>query len=275
MIAEVGASSRIAAIERTPDIVSQQVFRILNSVADGAPMTSATLLAPLGLSSMQIATIRDSLVEALAAESEDISLIQLLEWVMDDGATAGGLASKISSLLPSQQAEVTVAPSRPPREAVDAKRRRTNTTADADGLCYQGSDFAPSFLVRLATQLVALSLSAAYLGASLTAPVLVSNLIISAAWTHSYALLVLLPPAASVVYTLASALLLLAFKWLLLGRQAPCRHAVWSTRFARRWVVRQCMRFCWKYTPWAFLGNSPALTLLYQLLGCDIGTACG
>ena len=275
VVAEVVAASRIAAVERPPDIVSQQVFRILSSVSDCAPVTSATLLAPLGLSSMQIATLRDNLVEALAAEPEDIPLIQLLEWVMDDDATAGGLASKMSSLLPSQQAEVTVEPSRPPREAVDAKRRRTDTTADADGLCYQGSDFAPSFLVRLATQLVALPLPAAYLGASLTAPFLVSNLIVSAAWTHSYALLVLLPPAASMAYTLASALLLLAFKWLLLGRQGPCWHAVWSTRFARRWVVRQCMRLCWMYTPWAFLAYSPALTLLYQLLGCDIGTACG
>ena len=236
---------------------------------------SPPTLAPLGLSSMQIATLRDNLVEALAVDPEDIPLVQLLEWVMDDDATASGLASKISSLLPSQ-AEVADEPSMPPLDAVHAKCRRTNTTAGvADGLCYKGSDFAPSFLVRLTTQLVALPLPAAYLSASLTAPAVVSGLIGSAARTYSYALLVLLPLAASVAYTLASALLLLAFKWLLLGRQAPCRHAVWSTRFARRWVVRQCMRLCWMYTPWAFLGNSPALTLLYQLLGCDIGTACG
>ena len=75
VVAEVVAASRIAAVERTPDIVSQQVFHILSSVVGGVPVTDDTLLAPLGLSSMQIATLRDDLVEALLwmAKSTDLA----------------------------------------------------------------------------------------------------------------------------------------------------------------------------------------------------------
>ena len=270
VLKETVADSR-TAVAKASDEISQQVFHVLSSVVGGVSVTGDTLLAPLCLSSMQIATLRDNLVKALAVEPEHIPLIQLLEWVMDNDATAGGLASRISSMLPSQQ-ETTDNQSAPLYEA-GHKTCHLYTTSKA-GVEDEASNFAPSFIVRLVTQLIALLMPAAYLGASLTAPVVVSGLIGNAARTHSFALLVLLPLAASIACTLASALLLLAFKWLLLGRQAPCRHAVWSTKFARRWVVRQCMRLCWMYTPWALLGHSPALTLLYQLLGCDVGIAC-
>ena len=123
-------------------------------------------------------------------------------------------------------------------------------------------------VTNIILQLVALCVPACYLAASSFPSIFM--------WTwlttrYSTAHAAAATPAISMVYLLTSGALLVLLKWVLVGRLRPGSHRVWSSLFARRWIVRQAMRACWTYTPWVYMGETAALTWLYRGLGCRIG----
>ena len=122
----------------------------------------------------------------------------------------------------------------------------------------------PVALVGNFMQVVGFAVPAIYLGAS-TIPVF---LLIS---SQSLLVAALVAPVAAILYTLSSALLLITIRWLVLGRLSPGHTAVWSMRFAQRWIVRQCCRVCWRYTPWRFMNGTELLSVLHRSLGCKLG----
>ena len=78
-------------------------------------------------------------------------------------------------------------------------------------------------------------------------------------------------PIFGLMHGLTCAVLLLGVKWSLVGRQKPGHAAVWGTRFACRWIVRQCSFFCWNFSIWTWLSLTPSMSLLHQALGCQLG----
>ena len=271
VVAEVMEASQIAAVELRPDIVTQQVFHILSSVVGGVPVTDDTLLAPLGLSSMQITTLRDNLFEALAAESEDIPLVQLLEWVTADDATAGGLASNISSLLAIQQAEVTAELTGSDVQ-IRMQLQLDELTVQLAELAFQ-SEFAPLspkplpvplYLALEAVLIVALQLAdalplcAALLGASFVAH-------------HTSALIgQMLLPLCLVLAALLNMLVTVALKWVVLGRMRPGEHPLHGWWHLCYWFVESRLH-CHDLLLRHFLVGTPLFNAWLRLLGAHVG----
>lgn len=78
-------------------------------------------------------------------------------------------------------------------------------------------------------------------------------------------------PVFAFVYGVTAATLLVAFKWILVGKQRAGHCAVWSVPFAKRWAVRQCCRLAWTFTPLGWLNGTEYLCKIYRMLGCKIG----
>jgi len=122
----------------------------------------------------------------------------------------------------------------------------------------------PVALFGYLLQGVALLVPPLYLGISL----LPGFMLLS---SQSIIVVALISPVLFALLTLSSALLLVAIKWIVLGKLKPGHTAVWSTAFAKRWIVGQCCRVCWQYTPWRFMKGTALLSTLHRCLGCNLG----
>ena len=78
-------------------------------------------------------------------------------------------------------------------------------------------------------------------------------------------------PAIIILYTMASGLMLILIKWIVMGRLKEGYFGLWSAKFAQRWIVRQCCRTYFEYTPWKYMTETGLITFLQRCLGCNIG----
>lgn len=111
-----------------------------------------------------------------------------------------------------------------------------------------------------AWQLVAVAFQAIFLGCTMFVPVLYS---LTAVDTIGGWRVLFLSPLMVYVHAVTLALLLIIVKWTLVGHQKEGDTALWSSKFAAWWIVRQCSRLVWTHTLWGLCGGMEILNTLH------------
>jgi hypothetical protein len=62
----------------------------------------------------------------------------------------------------------------------------------------------------------------------------------------------------------------IGFKWLLLGRQKPGVHAIWSLYYVRWWITRSTIKFTMSWI-YILIRRTPMMVWYLRALGCKIG----
>lgn len=187
-------------------------------------------------------------------------------------ATVRGVAAVLERLAAAVTAAKAIAAPKPlPKSSLGASREATNsaataataTTGAAAGL------YMPSRATLLradALQLVGMYFIAAFLG--------LNGLSVYTLYFHFKARPVLdlffLLASLTVALVPAAFLILVAAKWLVLGRVREGTYPLWGTYHLRFWFV-QCLDNCFRIYYLPLLSGTPLLPLYYWALGCRMG----
>ena len=211
----------------------------------GGPVKYDNLVSDLGLTSVEMTSLKSTLEQELSIKDDAIQVA----WFFDGEMTVKELMENIIGAADGSNGGSTDQCVRQPYVAP-----------------------LPVAIVSFFLQMVAALIPPLYLGAASLPGFFLFKLVFI---RTNIIFALALSPLYMFGVMVQSGVLLVALKWLLVGKQKAETqggyHAVWSFPFAGRWIVRQCCRLSWKYTPWGALGDTELLNMLHRLLGTKVG----
>lgn len=227
------------------------VNEILSIISDevGSPLGPETKLEELGMTSLSISSLHAALHEKYGLSGDDLPISMFLE-----GTTS--IKDVIERVQSRHRGRISEKSSNVLTSSVKTKSMRPHEQPLFDKC------------VAIVVQILAIVSQAVFLGCTIYVPILCSLILTEelGGWRA-----LLLSPLLFHVHAITSAILLIIVKWTLVGRQKKGHTALWSLRFAGRWIVRKCSRLLWTYTLWGLCGRMEILNILHRLLGCTIG----
>jgi pimeloyl-ACP methyl ester carboxylesterase/acetyltransferase-like isoleucine patch superfamily enzyme len=257
------------------------LFELSNEI--GRQVMPDETISSLGMTSLNISAVHSRMKESFYLSDEELPISVFFE--------GENLVSSLASFIRvkntiydnnsmSQTLKMTYVDETIPVELTPETEQFGSLLAKADYLSSQKKDVmvhrgqnvhVVSFSARIAAilfQALAVFCQPFFLAIIIYPSVLFSKVLFES--THFYLALFLMP-LSILIHAISGGLFLVIIKWIFVGRQEEGITRVWSGRFARRWIVRQCAELLWKYTCWRFWGNTEAMNILYRTLGCNLG----
>ena len=238
--------------------------RILTKVT-GSTVDPSTKYESLGLTSMQIVQFLDQLSEGLGVEGISMEALMIAEGTVKDvieELEVGSPTSKDSSRTKT-----------PLQLSVEYNRRFCSdpTNPYFDRAAYLGHAVLSPFVWQTA----AILLNIALISASALPPALLFDYTMRAEWIPLHPWKVLGSGAGltmlfvGVGWMIVYSAVVIAVKWLVIGRYRPSAHVYDSPGYIRWWFVESCVRV-WEALIGGYLVNTPYLGIFYLGMGAHL-----